>query len=407
MNEIIKIPKILLPQSDIDMQKWACVACDQFTSEPKYWEELNQFVKDEPSTLNMVFPEVYLGKDDDKRIESINATMKEYLNSGIYREYEGLILVKRILPNGKIRLGLMLAVDLEQYEYTEKNTALIKATEKTVIERLPARIKIRRNAPLELPHVMLLMDDPDSEILEPLYKESDSYDILYDFKLNMGGGKITGFAVPNPDEIIVKINEILGKNSISKYGVDNKIMFAVGDGNHSLATAKECWNEIAKTLSLDERINHPARYALCEMVNLYDESLEFEPIHRIIFNATHDFIVNMALRLTGEERMRVVFNDEEYLINIPVNPSDAIKDIQDYIDEYIAENPEVTEDYIHGDENLIKVAKRESGIALFMPTIAKNTLFEYSVRRGVLPRKSFSMGVAEDKRYYLEARKIK
>lgn len=398
MDEIIKIPKILLPANEVDLYKWACVACDQFTSEPKYWEDLAAAVGDAPSTLNMVFPEVYLGKDDDKRIADINATMTNYLSSGKFKEYEGLILVKRILANGKIRLGLMIAVDLEQYEYTEKNNAPIKATEKTVVERLPARIKIRRNAPLELPHVMLLMDDSELDILEPLYKESDSFDMLYDFKLNMGGGKITGYAVPEPDALIEKITQ--------KFCGKGDIVFAVGDGNHSLATAKECWNEISRGLKADERINHPARYALCELVNLYDESLEFEPIHRVVFNATHDFIVNMALRLSGEERMKVVFNDEEYLINISVNPSDAIKDIQDYIDEYIEENPEVTEDYIHGDDNLIKVAKRESGIALFMPTIAKNTLFGYSARRGVLPRKSFSMGVAEDKRYYLEARKI-
>lgn len=398
MDEIIKIPKILLPANDVDLCKWACVACDQFTSEPKYWEDLAVSVGEAPSTLNMVFPEVYLGKDDDKRIADINATMTNYLSSGKFKEYEGLILVKRILANGKIRLGLLIAVDLEQYEYTEKNNAPIKATEKTVVERLPARIKIRRNAPLELPHVMLLMDDPESDILEPLYKESDTFDMLYDFKLNMGGGKITGFAVPEPDALIAKITQ--------KFCGNGEIAFAVGDGNHSLATAKECWNEISRGLNAAERMNHPARYALCELVNLYDESLEFEPIHRVLFNATHDFIVNMALRLSGEERMKVVFNDEEYLINIPVNPSDAIKDIQDYIDEYIEENPEVTEDYIHGDENLIKVAKRESGIALFMPTISKNTLFGYSARRGVLPRKSFSMGVAEDKRYYLEARRI-
>lgn len=408
MHNVLKVPKILLPKN-VDMTKWSCVACDQFTSEPEYWQKLEEFVGDSPSTLKLIYPEVYLKNSDSKRVDAINNTMSAYYDKGLFEEVESLILVKRVLNNGEVRLGLMLAVDLEAYEYTPENKALIKATEKTVVERLPARINVRKNATLELPHVMLLVDDPDMSIIEPLYSESEEYEILYDFKLNMDGGYIVGYKVPNSESVLEKIYALLDDELIySRYGVNNnKILFAVGDGNHSLATAKECWELTKKGLSEDEKANHAARYALCELVNLYDESLKFEPIHRIIFNANDDFIVNMALNLSGEGRIKVVYSNEEYLINVPINPSEAIRDIQDYIDAYIEEHSEVEQDYIHGDSNLSQIAARDNAIAIFMPTLSKEGLFKYCLTRGVLPRKSFSMGVAEDKRYYLEARKIK
>lgn len=408
MHNVLKVPKILLPKN-VDMTKWSCVACDQFTSEPEYWQKLEEFVGDSPSTLKLIYPEVYLKNSDSKRVDAINNTMSAYYDKELFEEVESLILVKRVLNNGEVRLGLMLAVDLEAYEYTPENKALIKATEKTVVERLPARINVRKNATLELPHVMLLVDDPDMSIIEPLYSESEEYEILYDFKLNMDGGYIVGYKVPNSESVLEKIYALLDDELIySRYGVkNNKILFAVGDGNHSLATAKECWELTKKGLSEDEKANHAARYALCELVNLYDESLKFEPIHRIIFNANDDFIVNMALNLSGEGRIKVVYSNEEYLINVPINPSEAIRDIQDYIDAYIEEHSEVEQDYIHGDSNLSQIAARDNAIAIFMPTLSKEGLFKYCLTRGVLPRKSFSMGVAEDKRYYLEARKIK
>lgn len=408
MHNVLKVPKILLPKN-VDMTKWSCVACDQFTSEPEYWQKLEEFVGDSPSTLKLIYPEVYLKNSDSIRVDAINNTMSVYYDKGLFKEVESLILVKRVLNNGEVRLGLMVAVDLEAYEYTPENKALIKATEKTVVERLPARIDVRKNATLELPHVMLLVDDPDMSIIEPLYSESEEYEILYDFKLNMDGGWIVGYKVPNSETVLEKIYALLDDELIySRYGVkDNKILFAVGDGNHSLATAKECWELTKKGLSEDEKANHAARYALCELVNLYDESLKFEPIHRIIFNANDDFIVNMALNLSGEGRIKVVYSNEEYLINVPINPSEAIRDIQDFIDAYIEEHNEVEQDYIHGDSNLSQIAARDNAIAIFMPTLSKEGLFKYCLTRGVLPRKSFSMGVAEDKRYYLEARKIK
>lgn len=403
---VIKKPSILLPK-DCDMTKWSVVACDQFTAQPEYWKELESLVEDEISSLNITLPEIYLHGDIKGRIAKIQRTMGEYLGGGIFDQINDFILVKRTLKNGTVRLGLMLEVDLDSYDYTPKNNALIKATEKTVVERLPARIQVRIGASLELPHIMLLVDDPDKTIIEPLYTDCDLYDKLYDFDLSMNGGNIVGYRVNNPDDVVNAINKIMSpETALSRYNSEQPILFCVGDGNHSLATAKECWNSIKDSLSEDERENHPAKYALCELVNLHDESLVFEPIHRLIIGANDDFIVNMARELDGEERMKVLFEDREYILNIPANPADAIKDIQDCIDLYIDENTSIEQDYIHGDDYLTQIARDKGAIAIFMPTIDKSSLFDYCLRRGSLPRKSFSMGVAEDKRYYLEARKI-
>lgn len=407
MSEIVRCPKVLLPKS-VDMTKWAVVACDQFTSQPKYWEAVQELVGDSPSTLKVVLPEIHLSSNNIKaQVAAINNTMKDYLSQDMFNEINSFILVKRTLSGGAIRLGLMLEVDLEAYEYTPNNTALVKATERTVLERLPARIEVRSDACLELPHIMLLCDDRYNSIIEPLYADSDNMTVLYDFDLNMNGGRITGYKVENTSAVIDSINALLDDKLImDRYRTENKILFCVGDGNHSLATAKECWNNIKKSLTIQEQLTHPARFCLCELVNLHDESLAFEPIHRIIKGADVAFIVEMTLALDGDGRMKVEYNGVEYILNIPVNPSDAIKDIQDFIDKYLAENEGLTQDYIHGDNYLKEVAAQCNGVAIFMPTISKDSLFDYCIRRGVLPRKSFSMGVAEDKRYYLEARKI-
>lgn len=407
MSNIIQIPKILLPNDSIDFTKWAVVACDQFTSEPEYWEELAKIVGDAPSTLDMILPEVYLTSDNQEKIDKINNAMHNYLESDFFKEIESMVLVKRTLDNGDTRLGLMLAIDLDAYEYTPKNTALIKATEKTVEERIPPRLQVRQNACLEVPHIMLLIDDPQGEIIESLYADSDIFDKLYDFELNMNGGHITGFKVENSEDVIDKINSFLVPEYIrDRYNSDHGMLFAVGDGNHSLATAKECWNNIKANLTEEERKSHPARYALCELVNLHDESLVFEPIHRLIFGAGQDFIDGMMSTLHGEGRIRIRYNGENYSVAVPENPSDAIKDIQDYIDKYISSHEGVRQDYIHGDETLSQLVKKNEALGIFMPTLSKSGFFDYVVRRGVLPRKSFSMGVANDKRYYLECRKI-
>ena len=402
MKNTVAIPKILLPRADVDKSKWSVIACDQFTSQPSYWEQVDKFVGDAPSTLRMIFPEVYLESENKQdRIKSINDNMKKYLQDGIFEEFKGFILVERTTPDGQKRLGLVIAVDLDDYEYTPKNNALIKATEKTVVERLPARIEVRKGACLESPHIMMLMDDRKDKIIENLYARRGELELAYDFALNMGGGSIKGYKVRDCQAVIDSLNKLLDK--------DRPILFAVGDGNHSLATAKECWNNIKKTLSGEALNSHPAKYALCELVNLHDESLKFEPIHRAVFGVGEDFVEYMGKelgKLGGKSNVKVVYGDKEYSWSVSANASDAIADIQQLMDEYNKSHKDMAIDYIHGDEHLLSVAKEKNAVAVFMPCLEKDGLFDYVVRRGVLPRKSFSMGHAEDKRYYLECRVI-
>lgn len=404
----VKIPKILLPSKDIDPTKWAVIACDQFTSQPDYWERLDDLVGDAKSTLKLIYPEAYLERDDkEARTQAINDTMQEYLAQGVFSEVEDFVLVDRQITDGRHRIGLMISVDLDDYEYTPFNTALIKATEKTVVERLPARIAVRKGASIELPHIMLLMDD-DKDILGQLYANRDSMDKLYDFTLNMGGGRLVGYRVKDSEKVRSRLEELAsGEVSKSKYGVEQSIMFVVGDGNHSLATAKECWENIKKTLTPEQTLTHPARYALCELVNLHDSSLEFSPIHRVMFNVGEEFISYLQDRLVGDDTTIANYKDKQYLLHINSSPSDAIADIQQAIDDYLATHSKAYVDYVHGEEYTLDVARSNDAVAIFMPTISKQSLFGYVARRGVLPRKSFSMGHAEDKRYYMEAKLIK
>lgn len=404
----VKIPKILLPSKDIDPTKWAVIACDQFTSQPDYWERLDDLVGDAKSTLKLIYPEAYLERDDkEARTQAINDTMQEYLAQGVFSEVEDFVLVDRQITDGRHRIGLMISVDLDDYEYTPFNTALIKATEKTVVERLPARIAVRKGASIELPHIMLLMDD-DKDILGELYANRDSMDKLYDFTLNMGGGRLVGYRVKDSEKVRDRLEELAsGEVSKSKYGVEQSIMFVVGDGNHSLATAKECWENIKKTLTPEQTLTHPARYALCELVNLHDSSLEFSPIHRVMFNVGEEFISYLQDRLVGDDTTIANYKDKQYLLHINSSPSDAIADIQQAIDDYLATHSKAYVDYVHGEEYTLDVARSNDAVAIFMPTISKQSLFGYVARRGVLPRKSFSMGHAEDKRYYMEAKLIK
>lgn len=404
---IIKSMPILLPKKDVDLSKWAVVACDQFTSEKTYWENLAKYVGDSYSTLNIVFPEVYLGQEDERRIAKINDTMRSYIKDDIFDVFENcFVLVDRVTADGKRRLGLVIAVDLEQYDYTPSSNARIKATEGTVIERIPPRVKIRKNALLELPHVMLLMDDREQRIIENLYENKDKLEKLYDFDLNMNGGHITGYKIDNVDEVIDKIYGLLDEEYQRKiYQKATSILFSVGDGNHSLATAKTHWDNVKQTLSEKERENHPARYALCELVNLNGEGLDFEPIHRVVFGVTKSDVEKMQRRFTDGVNVEMVLGDETYYIKASENAPKAIDEIQSYLDELVKEGG-VSVDYVHGRQNTLNVAKNENGLAIFMPTIKKEELFSYIIEKGVLPRKSFSMGEANDKRYYLEAKYI-
>ena len=303
MKNIIKAPNIMMPNEKIDMTKWAVVACDQFTSQPEYWQELAEFVGDAPSTLKVIFPEAHLNRENQPIIDSINATMKQYMEQGILSEIGNcMVLLDRSTQLTPRRLGLILSVDLEAYSFIREDHALIRATEGTVIERIPPRKKIRINAPVEVPHIMLLIDDREQKIIETLYENRASLTKLYDFDLNMNGGHVVGYRIDDTDAVIQKLNKLMDADYLKRlYGDSSEVMqFAVGDGNHSLATAKACWEEIKKTLPQEQWDTHPARYCLVEVENLHDEGLVFEPIHRAVFNVEDDFMQGFKAICTGE-----------------------------------------------------------------------------------------------------------
>lgn len=404
---ILKTPKILIPKKQFNLTKWAVVACDQFTSQKDYWDKLDKECGD-VSTLRIIYPEVFLGENEKERIDKINKTMIEYLNKGIFEEInDSYILVERTTGYGHKRLGLIISVDVEKYDYKPLSSAPIKATEKTVEERIPVRVKIRKNASLELPHVMLLMDDIEKNIIEPLYKQRKQYELLYDFELNMNGGHLRGYRIRNTKDINDKIMNLINKDVLkAKYGIsDNPFLFAVGDGNHSLATAKACWEKIKEYT--EDKENHPARYALCELVNLYDDDLIFEPIHRVMFNVDDNFVEEFVNVSQGPDKAYIVYKGEKIEYNVNQSKPEAIYNIQTFLDNYMLKHNNARIDYIHGEDNTVKVAKENNGVAILMPKVKKSELFKYVLTKGVLMRKAFSMGEAEEKRYYMECKRIK
>lgn len=408
MKDIVKIPRVLLPKEGVDMKKWAVIACDQFTSQGQYWQQLKEYCG-EISALNIIFPEYYLERGNmEERIAKINSYMNRYLSEGVFREVEGVILTERVTSYGHKRTGLILALDLEEYDFLPGTTPMIRATEATVKERLPVRLKIRENAPLELPHVLILIDDEDRTVIEPLVADAEKGQPLYDIDLNMNGGHIKGYLLQHPEKALAAINNLSSeKRMLSRYGEKTPFLFAVGDGNHSVATAKLLWERIKPTLSEEERKNHPARYVLAEVVNLYEEDLLFEAIHRVVFGVGEPFIEEMRAALSGEGHITLLYRDKMYGVSVPKVAAEAVKAVQDFLDAYIAAHEGVSVDYIHGDANLSEVAAAQDGVAIFMPVMEKKDLFPYVVRHGSLPRKTFSMGEAEEKRYYLECRAIK
>ncbi len=419
----MKVPfgpgNILLPH-DIDMTKWAVVACDQYTSEHSYWNKVESLVGSAPSTLKITLPEIYLEeKDVDERIKKINNTMNEYLQENLFTEYkDSMIYVQRTQKDGKVREGLIGVIDLEEYNYEKGSQSLIRATEKTVIERIPPRKKIRENAPLELPHIMILIDDYEKNIIEKLKDKVTEENILYDFDLMENGGHIKGYklddtSIKNVVNKLEKLNDIDYFNK--KYNVKDKgvLLFAMGDGNHSLATAKACYEKLKETLPKEEYINHPARYALVELVNLHSPALEFEPIHRVVFNTDPKHLLEELYKYYDinevkiGQSFRVVTKDMDKTLYIK-NPKSniAVGSLQIFLDEYLKENKGKI-DYIHGDETTKNMAKEEGNIGFLFDAMKKNDLFKTVILDGALPRKTFSMGHSYDKRYYLESRKIK
>ena len=385
---------ILLPKGDFE--KWSVIACDQYTSQPEYWKETRNIVGETPSALNIILPEAFLGEDNSEAISAVNKTMENYLENGIFQEYDDTIVyIERRLNNGSLRRGILGLIDLEDYNYLKSSNSLIRATEETVLDRIPPRVNIRLEAPLEIPHIMLLIDDKDRKVIEPLSEKTGEFEKLYDFSLMQNAGSIIGYKISkdSTEKMLGAIDE-LAENS-------DGMLFAVGDGNHSLASAKECYN-----------LGKGSRYALVEVVNIHENSLEFEPIYRVLFgvqplSVIDDFVNASGGEYYGEDAQKFtcVFGKETKEISVKPNGKLAVATLQKFLDEYI-KNTDIKIDYIHGIEATKTLAEKENAIGFIFEGMQKDELFEAVCADGSLPRKTFSMGTADDKRFYLEARKF-
>ncbi|GIV66777.1 MAG: hypothetical protein KatS3mg047_1170 [Bellilinea sp.] len=430
----VQVADILLPKKGIDLRKWATIACDQFTSQPEYWEQVAKEVGDAPSTLNLILPEVYLGKPEElERIQTAQTTMRQYLDNGIFDVHSGLIYVERTV-NGKTRHGLILALDLEKYDYSPGSQTLIRATEGTIVERIPPRMRVREGAVIELPHILVLIDDPEKTVIEPVGQHSDSLIPLYDFDLMQGSGHLKGALVANleVEKQVIRALERLASPEVfyPKYGVGSEkgiLLFAVGDGNHSLATAKACWEKLKPCVGM----YHPARYALVEIENLHDPGLVFEAIHRVIFNVKYSPLTALK-RFFGEESITLtacpnahemektvqeqVGKSQTFGIVSPEGYSTAtihhpmsnlvVGSLQAFLDDWLKQGGADKIDYVHGEDALYHLSKQQGNCGFYLPAMDKNELFRTVILDGVLPRKTFSMGEAIEKRFYVEARKI-
>ena len=397
---------ILLPR-DVDMEKWAVIACDQFTSEPDYWQRVEHFVGMAPSTLHLIFPEAELKNEPEAHIRAIRAAMAAYREENRFVAYPGsFVYVERELADGSIRRGLVGRLDLEDYDYLPQSKAAVRATERTVLERIPPRVKIREGADLELPHVLLLCDDEEDRILAPLEREKS--EPLYDFDLMEQGGHIRGWLVS--DKAARAVCERLDgyEREMTLRCADfteAPMLYAVGDGNHSLATAKACWEKLKSTLSPEEAAVHPARWAL-----VHDRAQRFAPIHRIVSHTDPLALLQAARTEIGADAgipLRWFSGERSGVLNLdPTKGQLAVGILQGFLDAWLAEN-EGQIDYIHGDESLRQLAGAEDSIGFLLPDVEKTAFFRSIMLDGVLPRKTFSMGQAREKRYYLEARRIR
>jgi len=413
MNRYIpfKTADILIPKS-CDMSKWSVVACDQYTSEPEYWNAVTAFVGNAPSTLKITLPEIYLEESDvDDRVCDINKAMLNYISEDFFTEVkDSFILLKRKLADGKIRLGIIGVVDLEKYDYLPQSTAEIRATEGTVLERIPPRVRIRKDAPLELPHIMLLIDDPNKTVIEPLAEKASSLEKVYDFTLMQNSGSVEGYRICGADATALTDALTIIADNFEKANNGASLLFAVGDGNHSLATAKTCFENLKATVPEEIWKNHPARYALVEVVNLHDSSLDFEPIHRVLFDVTPNFISalkNNFAGAVGGKKIEYNSTNECGEIDTGIASTGLVVDaVQKFVDKYISEHG-CRVDYVHGDNVTRSLGKNPGNASILLPKLDKSELFPSIATNGVFPRKTFSMGHACDKRFYLECRKIK
>jgi len=420
----ILVPQVYLPAPHLDPRRWAVIAVDQFTSQPEYWEEVERLVGEAPSTLRLVLPEIHLEKPGEaQRIGQIQAAMRQYLEAGALRPYEGLVYVERHLA-GKVRQGLLLALDLEQYDYRPGAASLIRATEGTIVERLPPRTRIRAGAALELPHILVLIDDPGHRVIGPVAAARGGLEKLYDFELMSGSGRLAGYGAGDPG---LEAGVIAALRGLARADGEKPLLFAVGDGNHSLAAAKALWEELKPRAGAD----HPARHALVEVVNLHDEGLSFEPIHRVLFGLKRDF--SAFLKETCGARLRLdpasspaaliagvaaarhepghtlglVGGSGCWLARIS-DPSASLPagTIQDLLDAFMTAGGAERIDYVHGEEVVLRLGSQPGNLGLCLPHLDKAELFKTVRRDGVMPRKTFSLGEAHEKRFYLEARQI-
>lgn len=395
---IVKPCDILLPKKDADLEKYACVACDQFTSDENYWNKVEQIVGTAPSTFRITFPEIYLSSDNSAKTDTICKTMHNYLDQGFFRELKDSILyIERVQANKKVRKGLVVAIDLEEYEYKKGSRPRVRATEGTIEDRLPPRVEIRKNAPLELPHIMILIDDKQNEVFSILEKAQKQQE--YFVELMLDGGTLTGYSLDSLTQ-----NEVL--KTLESVTSRREINYAVGDGNHSLATAKKCWENLKQTLSDEQKQTHPARYALCEIVNLYDLALEFEPIHRVLFNVDEQELLASFTNCESGHTFEFLSHGKTKTVTIPATHELCVGSCQTVLDEFLKTHPEARIDYVHEAERVKELSKQDGVCGILLPKMEKTSLFDAVEKFGSLPRKTFSMGEGKDKRYYFEARKI-
>ena len=408
---------ILIPGASADLSKWAVIACDQYTSEPEYWNAVYSTVGDAPSTLSLILPEIYLEeKDSAQRIDNIHKAMDKYLADGLFEEYkDAVVYVERIQSNGIVRKGLIGAIDLEQYDFSKGSTSQVRATEATVIERIPPRIKVRQGAPLELPHIMILIDDPEDTVFS--LADTSAMTKLYETELMQNGGSIKGWLVgaEAQEKIDSALSALADPSAFNKkYGLTDTsvLLYAMGDGNHSLATAKEFYEQLKRENPGKDLSSHPARYALAEIVNLHSEALKFEAIHRLVYDVDCEKLISemkTALALSDKETDQFFTwyccgkENKMFIGNKSSNLT--VGSLQNFLDSYIKANGGKI-DYIHGIENVKALAQKHNGIAFVLPDMDKSQLFPTVIKDGALPRKTFSMGHADDKRFYIEARKI-
>lgn len=422
----LRASDLMIPKKGNDLSKWAVVACDQFTSEKEYWDDVDRLVGDAPSTLRLIFPECYLEDGDgDKRIADINRTMAQYVKDKLFDTYRDcFFLVKRTCGNTS-RWGLMASLDLDRYSWEKDSTSLIRATEGTILSRIPPRKRIRKDAPLEIPHIMVLISDKEKSVIEPLAAKTERLSEVYDVELMKNGGHLQAWVVDSEKDKAAIASAF--EKLYDALDPKNPLLFAMGDGNHSFATAKSCWEDIKQTLSEEERKTHPARFCLVELENIFDPGLVFEPIHRVLFNVPEDvFLAELAKNadkvdtekvgcrnciakhIADQSRQRFGYcTSDKHVVVTLENPSANIAagTLQKVIDSLIAKGYSV--DYIHGADVTDKLGSEKGNIGLFLPAIDKGTFFDTIIKDGALPRKTFSMGEANEKRYYMEARAIR